>query len=57
MLERVLEVDSAWFLASLIFDEDTLQKYIAGWLYAYLTAGSYFVYLRFLNHILLSKSV
>lgn len=28
VLERVLEVDSAWFLASLIFDEDTLQKYL-----------------------------
>lgn len=28
VLGRVLEVDSTWFLASLIFDEDTLQKYL-----------------------------
>lgn len=28
VLGRVLEVDSALFLASLIFGEDTLQKYL-----------------------------
>lgn len=55
---RVLEVESALFLASLIFGEDMLKVFVlAGWPYAYLTADPYFVNLRFLNHILLSKSV